>query len=173
MTGFPFRIAFVATITAPLVGVALEPTVLIHETFDENDGGGGGTEESQPWIRAEITDGKLRLSTMVNRQHSVIRDVGLPATGDFDINFTVETRGGSEERPFGLVWGHKNRSDFFEYLILMDGRFEIDRNGSLGTEQLTETTPTPDLNTGGGDEHAEAFETWSDRALLHQRQATG
>ena len=42
MTGFPFRIAFVATITAPLVGVALEPTVLIHETFDENDGGGGG-----------------------------------------------------------------------------------------------------------------------------------
>ena len=39
---------------------------------------------------------------MVNRQHSVIRDVGLPATGDFDIEFTVEMRGGSEERPFGL-----------------------------------------------------------------------
>ena len=99
-------------------------------------------------IRAEITDGKLRLNTMVNRQHSVVRDVGLPATGDFDIEFTVETRSGSEEQPFGLVWGHTNRSDFFEYLIWMDGRFEIDRNGPLGTEQLTDTTPTPDLNTG-------------------------
>lgn len=146
MAGLLFRIALVVTLAAPLVGVTLAPTVLIHETFDENDG--GWTEESQPWIRAEITDGKLRLNTMVNRQHSVVRDVGLPATGDFDIEFTVETRGGSEEQPFGLVWGHTKRSDFFEYLIWMDGRFEIDRNGSLGTEQLTDTTPTPDLNTG-------------------------
>ena len=78
MAGLLFRIALVVTLAAPLVGVTLAPTVLIHETFDENDG--GWTEESQPWIRAEITDGKLRLNTMVNRQHSVVRDVGLPAT---------------------------------------------------------------------------------------------
>ena len=46
MTGLRFRIALVATLASPLIGVALAPTVLIHETFDENDG--GWTEESQP-----------------------------------------------------------------------------------------------------------------------------
>ena len=46
MAGLLFRIALVVTLAAPLVGVTLAPTVLIHETFDENDG--GWTEESQP-----------------------------------------------------------------------------------------------------------------------------
>ena len=35
MAGLLFRIALVVTLAAPLVGVALAPTVLIHETFDE------------------------------------------------------------------------------------------------------------------------------------------
>ncbi len=123
-----------------------EPDVLLHETFDENDG--GWKEQRTTWIRSAVQDGAFRITTQVHLQQYVVRNVGVPATGDFDIQCMVETRRGNPEWPFGLVWGYRNPAQFLEYVIWMDGRFRISRNASLETESLVEARATPDLNTG-------------------------
>ncbi len=122
-----------------------EPTVLLQETFDDNDA--GWKEQRTSWIRTGVEDGVFRITTQVNLQQTVVRNVALPATGDFDVECTVETRRGNPEWPFGLVWGYRNPANFFEYVIWMDGRLRITRNASLDTQALAETESV-DLNTG-------------------------
>ena len=146
-----FILAFVSlgwTLGAGGAATALqpEPKVLLHETFDQNDG--GWKEQQTSWMRSEVTDGKLFISSNRELQQYLLRDVGLSPTGDFDIECTVETRRGNPVDPIGLVWGYTNTARFLEYLIWMDGHFLISRNGSPRTEDLVEITESPDLNTG-------------------------
>ena len=123
-----------------------EPTVLLHETFDENDG--EWREQRTTWIRSTVQDGVLHVTTQVNLQQTVVRNVDLPPVGDFDIECTVETRGGNPEWPVGLVWGYRSPSTFLEYAVWTDGRLRITRNASLDTEVLVPETKTSDVNTG-------------------------
>ena len=136
----------VVAVTSPGWAGQTEPTVLLRETFDENDG--GWKEQRTTWIRSAVQDGAFRISTQVQLQQYVVRNVEIPATGDFDIQCTVETRRGNPEWPVGLIWGYRNPANFFDSVIWMDGRFRINRNGSLGTESLVDETETPDINTG-------------------------
>ncbi len=140
------EIGLLAVLAAPGWAGQAEPTVLLHETFDDNDG--DWKEERAPWISVAVEGGQLRVGTQVTQQQTIVKDVGLPPTGDWDIACAVETHSGDPDWPFGLVWGYENRSKFFEYLIWMDGRVAIDRNGALETVQLAAPTRTPDLNTG-------------------------
>ena len=132
--------------TAPGWAGQAEPTVLFEETFDNNDT--GWKEQRTSWIRTGVEDGVFRISTQVNLQQTVVRNVALPATGDFDIECTVETRRGNPEWPFGLVWGYRNPANFLEYVIWMDGRLRMTRNASLNTQLLVPETETADLHTG-------------------------
>ena len=132
--------------TAPGWAGQAEPTVLFEETFDNNDT--GWKEQRTSWIRTGVEDGVFRISTQVNLQQTVVRNVALPATGDFDIECTVETRRGNPEWPFGLVWGYRNPANFLEYVIWMDGRLRMTRNASLDTQSLVPETETADLHTG-------------------------
>ena len=122
------------------------PTILLHETFDDNDA--GWKEQQTSWIRSSVQDGVFRITTQVNLQQTVVRNVELPATGDFDVECTVETRRGNPEWPFGLAWGYRTPANFLEYVIWMDGRLRITRNASLDTESLVPETATADLHTG-------------------------
>ena len=145
MTNAPLRLV-VSILAFATVAVAQTATVLLHDTFDQNDG--GWREQRTSWIRTQVSEGVLRVQTVVNRQQYVVRDVGLDPTANFDIECTVEILGGNEEWPYGLVWGYENRANFLEYLIWMDGRLRIDRNSSLATEELTDTIRSPDVETG-------------------------
>ena len=136
----------VVAVTSPGWAGQGEPTELLHETFDENDG--GWKEQRTTWIRSGVQEGAFRVTTQVHLQQYVIRNVDLPATGDFDIQCTLETRRGNPEWPVGLIWGFRNPGNFFESVIWMDGRFRINRNGSLETASLIDETPTPNINTG-------------------------
>ena len=148
MTRLIFVVAalLVVASTAPGWAGQGEPTVLFRETFDDNDA--GWKEQRTSWIRTGVEDGVFRISTQVNLQQTVVRNVALPATGDFDVECTVETRRGNREWPFGLVWGYRNPANFLEYVIWMDGRFRITRSASLDTLSLVPETETADLNTG-------------------------
>ena len=121
-------------------------TVLLAERFDNNDT--GWKQQQTSWIRGGVEDGVFRITTQVNLQQTVVRNVELPAEGDFDIECTVETRRGNPEWPFGLVWGYRNPANFFEYVIWMDGRLRMTRNASLDTESLVAETVSADLHTG-------------------------
>ena len=134
----------------PVVALARqdEPIVLLEERFDNNDA--GWKQQQTSWIRSGVQDGVFRITTSVNLQQTVVRNVGLPAEGDFDIECTVEKRRGNPEWPVGLVWGYRNPANFFEYVIWMDGRFRITRNASLDTVSLVPETETTDLHTGFG-----------------------
>ena len=123
-----------------------EPTILLQETFDDN--GAGWKEQQTTWIRSGVEDGVFRITTQVNLQQTVVRNVQLPATADFDVECTVETRRGNHEWPVGLVWGYRNPANFLEFVIWMDGRFRITRNASLDTQLLVPETKTADLHTG-------------------------
>lgn len=133
-----------------LIGAALagqeERTVLLEERFDNNDV--GWKQQQTSWIRSGVQDGVFRITTSVNLQQTVVRNVRLPAEGDFDIECTVETRRGNPEWPVGLVWGYRNPANFFEYVIWMDGRLRMTRNASLDTESLVAETETAELHTG-------------------------
>ena len=120
--------------------------MLLAERFDNNDT--GWKQQQTSWIRSGVEDGVFRITTQVNLQQTVVRNVALPAEGDFDIECTVETRRGNPEWPFGLVWGYRNPANFFEYVIWMDGRLRMTRNASLDTESLVAETVSADLHTG-------------------------
>ena len=115
----------VAASTAPVWAGQGEPTILLHETFDDN--GAGWKEQQTTWIRSSVQDGVFRITTQVTLQQTVVRNVELPATGDVDVKCTVEVRRGNPEWPVGLVWGYRNPANFLEYVIWMDGRFRITR----------------------------------------------
>jgi len=123
-----------------------QPRVLLHDTFEKNDG--GWKEQQTSWINTHVREGKYGFSANVTLQQHVVRDVGLPRSGDFDIEFTADTRRGAEDAPFGLVFGYERPSYFFEYLIWMDGRVRLQRNAGLDLVELTEATRAPELNTG-------------------------
>ena len=137
--------------TVPGIGSQAELTTLIRETFDDNDG--GWKEQQTSWIRSGVEDGVFRITTSVNLQQTIVRNVGLPAEGDFDVECTVETRWGNPEWPFGLIWGYQNPANFLEYVIWMDGRFRITRNASLDTQLLVPETETADVHTGFATNH--------------------
>ena len=139
-------VALLVSSTVPGSAVQAEPTVLLQETFDDNDA--GWKEQRTSWIRTGVEDGVFRITTQVNLQQTVVRNVALPAMGDFDVECTVETRRGNPDWPFGLVWGYRNPGNFLEYVIWMDGRFRITRNASLDTQSLVPETETADLHTG-------------------------
>jgi len=139
-------VALLVSSTVPGRAGQTQPTVLLQETFDDNDA--RWKEQRTSWIRTGVEDGVFRISTQVNLQQTVVRNVALPATGDFDIACTVETRRGNPEWPFGLVWGYRNPANFLEYVIWMDGRFRITRSASLETQPLVPETETADLHTG-------------------------
>lgn len=133
-------------LTGVLVAAAQAPTVLLNETFDDN--GRGWREQTGPVIQTEVSDGALRMQSIIQRQQYVVHDVGLDPTADFDIACKIETIGGNAEWPVGLLWGHENGANFLEYLIWMDGRLRIDRNSSNTSEELTPTIESPDIATG-------------------------
>ena len=139
-------VALLVSSTVPGRAGQTQPTVLLQETFDDNDA--GWKEQRTSWIRTGVEDGVFRISTQVNLQQTVVRNVAWPATGDFDIACTVETRRGNPEWPFGLVWGYRNPANFLEYVIWMDGRLRITRSASLDTQSLVPETETADLHTG-------------------------
>jgi len=141
-------VAVVVLVVAIVPGWAgqTEPTVLFQDAFDDNDA--GWKEQRTSWIRTGVEEGVFRITTQVNVQQTVVHNVALPATGDFDIACTVETRRGNPEWPFGLVWGHRNPANFLEYVIWMDGRLRMTRNASLDTQALVPETETADLHTG-------------------------
>ena len=72
-----------------------EPTILLHETFDDN--GAGWKEQQTTWIRSSVQDGVFRITTQVTLQQTVVRNVELPATGDVDVECTVEARRGNPD----------------------------------------------------------------------------
>ena len=139
----------VALLVIGLLATALagqeKATVLLAERFDNNDT--GWKQQQTSWIRSGVEDGVFRISTQVNLQQTVVRNVALPAEGDFDIECTVETRRGNPEWPFGLVWGYRNPANFFEYVIWMDGRLRMTRNASLDTESLVAEIPSEEENS--------------------------
>ena len=148
MAGLSFITGALLVVVSTLPGWAgqTESTTLMRETFDNNDA--GWKQQQTSWIRTGVEDGVFRITTQVNLQQTVVRNVQLPAEGDFDVECTVETRRGNPEWPFGLVWGYRNPANFLEYVVWMDGRFRISRNASLDTQSLVPETETADVHTG-------------------------
>lgn len=120
--------------------------VIFHETFDNNNRRWPLFANSAE-ARAEIKDGSFLLGSRANEWYFCTTPMSLNQNDDFEIQCTVKKLRGVDNHFFGLIWGLKDYSNFYNLALTGDGRVAVTKKEKDGFFNFNDTsTPNPAVN---------------------------